>query len=173
VNLRAAKLIFEIPKTTVTHNNKKCSCCCSFACSCQANITVNNITDSAIFRASLVCIGRSVPASAHIVLPAGQGILFADLVDLANEDITTLCLALRCPCGMIPGTAGVLIRSPGIPVSALAERRLKIVVFLARLFERRINRTFTPVMITAVEIQNAQTLMEHDAACHNPKPGRM
>jgi hypothetical protein len=57
--------------------------------------------DPAAFRASLVHIGFSIPASAYIVLPDGQGILFTDLVDLADVDITTLCSALRRPGGMI------------------------------------------------------------------------
>jgi hypothetical protein len=122
--------------------------------------------DPAAFRASLVRIGFSIPAAAYIVAPAGQGILFTDLVDLADEDISTLCSALRRPGGMIPDANNVLIRNPGIPVSALAERRFKIVIYLARLYARWINRILTPVMITVNEIRNAQTLMERDAA-HN------
>jgi hypothetical protein len=126
--------------------------------------------DPAAFRASLVRIGFSIPASAYIVSPQGQGILFDDLVDLANEDISTLCSALRRPGGMIPDPQdpAAFIRNPGIPVSALAERRLKIIIYLSRLFARRINRTLTPAMITLVEIRNAQTLMERDAAHKNP-----
>ena len=46
--------------------------------------------DPATFCTSLTHIGFSVPTAAYIVAPAGQGILFEDLVDLANEDITTL-----------------------------------------------------------------------------------
>ena len=46
--------------------------------------------DLAAFCTSLTHIGFSVPTAAYIVAPAGQGILFEDLVDLANEDITTL-----------------------------------------------------------------------------------
>jgi hypothetical protein len=126
------------------------------------------MADPAAFRASLVRIGFSVPAAAYIVSPNGQGVLFADLVDLADEDISTLCSALRRPGGMVNDANNVLIRNPGIPVSALAERRFKIVIYLARLFERRINRTLTPVMITVAEIRNAQTLMERDAAHSNP-----
>ena len=56
--------------------------------------------DPAAFRAiSLVRIGFSIPAAAYIVAPTGQGILFEDLVDLANEDVSTLCInsrRLRC-----------------------------------------------------------------------------
>jgi hypothetical protein len=111
--------------------------------------------DPAAFRASLVRIGFSIPASAYIVAPDGQGILFTDLVDLADADITTLCSALRRPGGMINDPNGAAlapqIRNPGIPVSALAERRLKIMVYLARLYDRRINRTLTPAMITIEE----------------------
>jgi hypothetical protein len=82
-------------------------------CSHQANTTVNKNVDPAAFQqASLVHVGFSVPASACVVLPAGQGVLFADLVDLGNEDITTLCLALHCPGGMIPDPAGALICDP-------------------------------------------------------------
>ena len=44
--------------------------------------------DPAAFRTSLTRIGFSIPAAAYIVAPAGQGILFEDLVNLANEDIT-------------------------------------------------------------------------------------
>jgi hypothetical protein len=94
--------------------------------------------DPAAFRTSLVRIGFSVPASAYIVSPDGQGIIFADLVDLADADITTLCSALRRPGGMINNPSGYAqapqIRNPDIPVSALAERRLKIMVYLARLY---------------------------------------
>jgi hypothetical protein len=169
-SLQKAKSIVEISKTTVTHNDKKLSCCCCFFASSQPNTTVNNM-DPAAFQASLVCIGFSVLASAFIVFPAGKGVLFTDLANLANEDIATLCSALRPrPGGMIPDPAGVLICTRGIPMSALAERHLKIVVFLAGLFERRINRTLMPATHdqTVGEIQNAQTLMERDAAHHNP-----
>lgn len=90
----------------------------------------------AAFRASLVRIGFSVRAAAYINADTGQGILFTDLVDLAEEDIATLCSAIRRPGGLIndpnglPGAAQ--IRNPGIPVSALAERQLKILIYLAR-----------------------------------------
>ena len=124
--------------------------------------------DPAAFRTSLTRIGFSVPAAAYIVAPAGQGILFEDLVDLANEDITTLCSALRRPGGTILNPANEVIQNPGIPVSALAERRLKIVIYIARLYVRRITRTLTPVMITIDEVRNAQILMERDAAHKNP-----
>ena len=101
------------------------------------------MADPAAFRASLVRIGFTIPAAAYIVSANGQNILFADLVDLADEDISTLCLALRRPGGMINDANGVLIRNLGLPVSALAERRFKIVIYLVRLFARRINRTLT------------------------------
>ena len=118
--------------------------------------------DPAAFRTSLTRICFSIPAVAYIVAPAGQGILFEDLLDLANEDITTLCSALCRPGGMINDAAGNSIRNPGIPVSALAERRLEIVIYIARLYARRITRTLTPVMISIDEARNAQTLMERD-----------
>jgi hypothetical protein len=53
-------------------------------------------------------------------------------------------------------------------VSALAERCLKILVYLAHLFACRINHTLTPAMIPIDEIRHAQVLMEHDAAHCNP-----
>ena len=92
--------------------------------------------DHAAFRASLVRIGFSSPASVYIVALAGQGILFEDLVDLlADEDVSTLCLALCRPAdGMINDATGNPIHNPGIPVSALAEIPLKIAIYLARLF---------------------------------------
>jgi hypothetical protein len=126
--------------------------------------------DPAAFRTGLGRIGFSVAASNCIVSAAGQAIAFEDLVDLAEDDITTLCSALRRPGGTIAGPApgNVEIRNPGIPVSALAERRLKIVVYLARLFEGRINRTLTPAMISIVEVRNAQVLMERNAAHRDP-----
>ena len=68
--------------------------------------------DPAAFRISLARIGFSIPEAAYIVAPAGQGILFEDLVDLANEDITTLCSVLRRPGGMILNAAGDAIRQP-------------------------------------------------------------
>jgi hypothetical protein len=57
-------------------------------------------------------------------------------------------------------------------VSALAERHLKIMVYLARLYARRINRTLTPAMITIAEVRIAQILMERDAAHKNPMESR-
>jgi hypothetical protein len=126
--------------------------------------------DPAAFRPGLGRIGFTVAAANHIVSATGQAIAFEDLVDLADDDVTTLCSALRRPGGTIIGPApgNVQIRNPGIPVSPLAERRLKIVVCLARLFERRINRTLTPAMITIAEVRNAQVLMERDAAHRDP-----
>ena len=94
--------------------------------------------------------------------------MFEDLVDLANEGITTLCSVLRRPGGMINDAVGNAIRNPGIPVSALAERRLKIVIHIARLYARRITRTLTPVMITIDEVGNVQTLMERNVTHKNP-----
>jgi hypothetical protein len=41
-------------------------------------------------------------------------------------------------------------------------------IYLARLFARRINCTLIPVMITVDDTRNAQTLMERNAAHHNP-----
>ena len=91
--------------------------------------------DHAAFRASLVRIGFSSPASVYIVALAGQGILFEDLVDLlADEDVSTLCSALHRPVSIINDAAGNPIRNPGIPVSTLAERRLKIVIYLMLAF---------------------------------------
>jgi hypothetical protein len=43
------------------------------------------------------------------------------------------------------------IRNPGIPVSALAERRLKIMVYLARLYDQVASIATTPAMITIAE----------------------
>jgi hypothetical protein len=126
------------------------------------------MADPAAFQASLVHVGVSVPAAAYIVLPHGQGVLSADLVDLADEDISTLCSALCCPGEMVNDANNVLIRNPGIPVSALTKRHFKIVIYLARLFARRVNRTLTQAMITVAEIRNAQTLMERDADHSNP-----
>ena len=81
----------------------------------------------------------------------------------------TLCSALRrSGGGTIDDANGDPIRNPGIPVSALAERRLTIAIYLACLFARRINRTLTPAMITVAEVRIAQTLMERDAAHKNP-----
>ena len=107
----------------------------------------------AAFRSALVRIGFSVPTAAYINSDAGQGILFPDLVDLADEDVSTLCSAIRQPGGLIndpnppAGAAAQMlapqIRNPGIPVSALAERRLKVLIYLARLYTRRINRTLS------------------------------
>ena len=95
--------------------------------------------DPAAFRASLVRIGISIPAAAYIVAPAGQGILFEDLVDLANENVSTLCSAIHHPGGMVNNAAGnpTIQQNPGIPVSALAERSLKIVIYVDRLYSRR------------------------------------
>jgi hypothetical protein len=45
------------------------------------------------------------------------------------------------------------IRNPGIPVSALAERRLKIMVYLARLYDQVVSIQATPAMITIAEIR--------------------
>ena len=69
---------------------------------------------------------------------------------------------------MINDAAGNAFRNPGIPVSALAERRLKIVIYIARLYACRITRTLTPVMITIDEVmRDAQTLMARHAAHKN------
>ena len=126
----------------------------------------------AAFRTSLTRIGFSVAAAAYITADTGQGIEFADLVDLADEDISTLCSAIRRPGGLIDdpvaGAGAPQIRNPGIPVSALAERRLKILIHLARLFARRIDRILTPAMITIDETRASQVLMERDAAHRNP-----
>ena len=123
----------------------------------------------AAFRSALVRLGFTVPAAAYINAAAGQGILFPDLVDLADEDISTLCSAIRRPKGLInnpnpPARVAAQIRNPGIPVSALAERRLKVLIYLVRLYTRRINRTLTPAMITTDEIRNAQVLMGYRAS---------
>ena len=45
---------------------------------------------------------------------------------------------------------------------------MKIVIYIARLYSRRINRTLTFAMITMAEVRVAQTLMECDAAHNNP-----
>jgi hypothetical protein len=133
------------------------------------------MADIAAFRASLVRLGFSVPASVHITTEAGQDLLFGDLVDLVEDDITVLCNSVRRPGGTIPNpNAGaapnipVMIPNPGIPVSALAERRMKITTYLARLYARRIARTLTPANITIPAIRNAQVLMERDAVQKNP-----
>ena len=78
--------------------------------------------DPAAFRASLVRIGFSVPASVYIVSPVGLGILFEDLVDLAKEDIITLCSVLRRLGGMINDANGDPICNLGLPVSAFSAR---------------------------------------------------
>jgi hypothetical protein len=69
---------------------------------------------------------------------------------------------------MVNDANDALIRDPGTPVSALAERRFKIAICLARLFARRVNCTLTPAMITVAETRNARTLMERDAVHSNP-----
>jgi hypothetical protein len=68
---------------------------------------------AACFCASLVRIRLSVPAAAYIVAPTGQGILFADLVDLADEDVSTLVLLFVAPeaCLMIPTAVQLHLRS--------------------------------------------------------------
>ena len=70
--------------------------------------------DPAAFRAiSLVRIGFSIPAVAYIVVPTEQGSLFEDIVDLANEDVSTLCSAIRRPGGMVNSAAvNPTIRNP-------------------------------------------------------------
>jgi hypothetical protein len=133
------------------------------------------MADTAAFRASLICLGFSVPASVHITSAAGQDLSFEDLVDLIEDDITVLCNSVHCPGGIILNpNAGdapnipAMIPNPEIPVSALAERRMKITTYLARLYARRIYHTLTPVNITIAAIRNAQVLMERDAAQKNP-----
>jgi hypothetical protein len=133
------------------------------------------MADIAAFRASLVRLGFSVPASAHITTDAGQDLSFEDLVDLVEDDITVLCNSVRRPGGTIPNpNAGaapnipVMIPNPGIPVSALAERRMKITTYLARLYAHRIYCTLTPANITIATIRNAQVIMERDAVQKNP-----
>jgi hypothetical protein len=68
------------------------------------------------------------------------------------------------PIGLV-GTAQ--IKKQGIPVSALAERQLQILIYIAHLFSR-ITHTLTPAMITIEEIRNAQNLIECNAAHRNP-----
>ena len=79
--------------------------------------------DPVTFHTSLVRIGFSIPAAAYLVAPAGQEILFEDLVNLANEDISTLCSASYRPGDMINDAAGNRIRNPGIAVSKYEQCR--------------------------------------------------
>ena len=51
--------------------------------------------DPAVFQANFERIGFSVPASVYIIAPPGQGILFEDLDDLADKDVSTLSSTLR------------------------------------------------------------------------------
>ena len=70
-----------------------------------------------------------------------------------SMEILSLCSALRCPGSMINDAAGNPIRNPGIPMSALAERRLKVVIYIARLYSHGITCILTPVMITKAEVR--------------------
>ena len=69
-------------------------------------------------------IGFSVQAATNI--KTEQGITLSDFVDLEESDIGTICQAIRKPGGEIRRRS-TTIANPGISVSALAEKQLKLV----------------------------------------------
>jgi len=90
-------------------------------------------------------IGFSLDAASHIA--TGQNIQLEDFVDLDEVDITVICNAVRKPGGeIIRGTRR--IPNPGTSVSALAEKRLKLLRFMVKHYSYQINRTLTNDLIT-------------------------
>ena len=94
---------------------------------------------------ALINIGFSNAAANYI--RTDQGIQLEDLLDLEDDDIATICQTVRKPGGEIT-RSNRCIANPGIAVSALAEKRLKIVRFMAVHYAHQINRTLTCDLIT-------------------------
>jgi len=90
-------------------------------------------------------IGFSTAAANNIV--SEQNIQLEDFVDLKEEDITVICNAIRKPGGDIT-RSNRRIPNPGASVSALAEKRLKLLRFMVQHYIFQINRSLTNLHIT-------------------------
>jgi len=82
-------------------------------------------------------IGFSIAAATAII--TSQGVTLDDMSSLEDGDITIICQAIRKPGReIIRGTRRVA--DPGIPVNAMAEKRLKLVRFMVEHYTYEINR---------------------------------
>ena len=104
---------------------------------------------------SLQTIGFSLQASN--ALTTDQGITLQSLLSLTDDDITIVCQAIRKPGGEIRRGARN-VPNPGIPVNALAEKRLKLVRFMMEHHTYRINHTLSPGDITIAAVNSAAQL---------------
>jgi len=78
-----------------------------------------------------------------------QGIGLQDFLDLEEYNITTIYQAVRKPGGEITSNKRC-VTNPGIPVSALAKKKLKLVLFTALHYAHQINRNLIPDLITQI-----------------------
>jgi len=81
------------------------------------------------------------PATATYIR-VDHGIQLVYLLDLEDKNIATICQAVRKPGGEIT-RSNRRVANPGIPVSALAEKRLKLIRFMMMHYAHQINRTLT------------------------------
>lgn len=80
-----------------------------------------------------------------------------DFLDLDEDDVTTICQAICKPGGEIT-RSNHRIPNPGIPISALSEKRLKLVLFMVQHCTFQINRQITPDLVTTVSLSEMAEL---------------
>ena len=66
----------------------------------------------------------------------GEGMELEYLRDYSDNDVETLCSALKKPGGLIADAAGNMIVNPGLTVPHRAERNLKLLCYLCRHYSR-------------------------------------
>lgn len=113
------------------------------------------------FNSALERMGFNDAACAVLAAQDKENLRIESLTNFQDETVTSLCQALRKPGGTIAGTlppgapVGAIppqIPNPGVYVSAMAERNLKVAVYIARHFTRT-GRTLTSDFLTVVRFQ--------------------
>jgi len=90
-------------------------------------------------------IGFSQAAATNIA--TDQNIQLEDFVDLDESDINSICSSVCKPGGEIRRGAR-LVPNPGSTVSALAEKHLKLLVFMVKHYQFQIDRTLDNALMT-------------------------